>query len=81
MIKHRYLVEYVHLDGNRYRIGETNIPELAQALADEAAVSPTIRRLHLPVLITDRENPERGDLNGRLLDYEAEQVPLNWGSC
>jgi hypothetical protein len=63
----RYVVEYVHLDGNRYLITETDFPELAQAAADSFyTVRKDAKRLKLPVLITDRENEEWGNLNGEL---------------
>ena len=63
-LRRRYLVQYAHYDGNVYDVGE-----FATRLAAEAAVDAerTWRRAQgqsLVVFMTDRDNPERGDVYG-----------------
>lgn len=69
----RYEVSYVHLDGNCYYQGAFRWRRDAQAYAELLDhLVPAIARHRLPVIITDREDPERGNLNvGTVADLEA----------
>jgi hypothetical protein len=60
----RYVVEYVHFDGNRCEVGSSDSLQGAQVQAEAVKKElDYVRRLRLPVLITDTEDPERGDLS------------------
>lgn len=66
----RYTVSYAHYDGNVYDRASSDDLGEARRQADALRATPHIRdrRIPLPVIITDNNDPERGDVSDALDD-------------